>query len=196
MNIRFLLAALAGGLAMFVWTSFAHVATPLGYTGFSTLKNDVAVRTALASSEGAGTGLYMYPAYNPKATNADAEMARFNAMTKTGPSGLILYRPAGRAAETGLDTLGSELLLEVIEALMLTFVIARSTAQTLISRMVLSLAVGIAAGLTTNGSQLVWYGFPTDYTCAQLLIDALRYLAAGLAISLVLRRGLSKAASA
>jgi hypothetical protein len=187
MNFRLVLAALAGGLAMFMWTSFAHVMTPLGYIGMSSLTNDAAVRTALAQSQGPKSGLYIFPAYDPKARDGAAEMARATQAARTGPSGLVLYHPAGKGAEMGLETMGSELLLEVIEAFMLAIVIANSTALTLTSRLILSMAVGFAAALTTNGSQQVWYGFPTDYTRAQVVIDVVRYLVAGLVVSLVLR---------
>jgi hypothetical protein len=186
MGFRLFLAALAGGLAMFVWTSTAHVATPLGQMGMGSLKNDAAVRTALAQSQGNQGGLYMFPAYDPNAKDGNAEMARVTELSRTGPSGLILYRPAGQGVLMNLETMGSELLLEVIEAFMLVIVITQSTAFSLKSRLILSMVVGFAAALTTNGSQQVWYGFPSDYTRAQMIIDVLRFVIAGTAIHFVL----------
>ena len=43
--MRILLAGLAGAVAMFIWTSIAHMATPLGTIGFSQIPNE-AGRTA------------------------------------------------------------------------------------------------------------------------------------------------------
>jgi hypothetical protein len=49
---RIILAGILGGIAMFVWTSIAHLATPLGMVGIKEIPNEQAVLSAMQSSMG------------------------------------------------------------------------------------------------------------------------------------------------
>ena len=49
-------------------------------------------------------------------------------------------------------------------------------------------AVGVAVGIGTNVSYLIWYGFPGSYTIANIAMTVIGYFAAGLAIAAVLKR--------
>lgn len=57
---RIILAGILGGIAMFIWTSIAHMALPLGEAGIGEIPNDEALMTAMQSSIGAKTGLYIF----------------------------------------------------------------------------------------------------------------------------------------
>ena len=46
---------------MFVWTSIAHMALPLGEAGINEIPNESAVLSAMQSSMGDKTGLYVFP---------------------------------------------------------------------------------------------------------------------------------------
>jgi len=50
--MRILLAGVLGGIAMFVWTSIAHMALPLGEAGIGEIPNESAVLGAIQSSMG------------------------------------------------------------------------------------------------------------------------------------------------
>ena len=58
---RIILAGVLGGIAMFIWTSIAHMALPLGHAGIKELPNEQAVLAALQTSVGDKTGLYLFP---------------------------------------------------------------------------------------------------------------------------------------
>jgi hypothetical protein len=55
--MRVVIAGVLGGIAMFVWTSIAHLATPLGALGFSQMTGEATVLPALASGVGEKTGV-------------------------------------------------------------------------------------------------------------------------------------------
>ena len=60
--MRILLAGVLGGIAMFVWTSIAHMALPLREAGINEIPNESVVLNAMQSSIGDKTGLYIFPA--------------------------------------------------------------------------------------------------------------------------------------
>ena len=59
--MKILLAGVLGGIVMFVWTSIAHMALPLGEAGINEIPNESAVLSAMQSSIGDKTGLYIFP---------------------------------------------------------------------------------------------------------------------------------------
>jgi hypothetical protein len=56
-----LLAGILGGVVMFIWTSIAHMALPLGEARINEIPNESAVLNAMQSSMGDKTGLYIFP---------------------------------------------------------------------------------------------------------------------------------------
>jgi hypothetical protein len=59
--MKILLAGIIGGIVMFVWTSIAHMALPLGEAGINEIPNESAVLNAMQSSMGNGINFH-YPA--------------------------------------------------------------------------------------------------------------------------------------
>ncbi len=59
--MRILIAGILGGIVMFIWTSIAHMALPLGEAGINEIPNESAVLGAMQSSIGDKTGLYIFP---------------------------------------------------------------------------------------------------------------------------------------
>ncbi len=59
--MKVFLAGIFGGIAMFIWTSIAHLMLPLGEAGISEIPNESAVLSALQSNIGDQTGLYIFP---------------------------------------------------------------------------------------------------------------------------------------
>ena len=58
---RIFLAALLGAIAMFIWTSIAHMALPLGEAGIGEIPNEAAVLSAMQSSIADQAGTYFFP---------------------------------------------------------------------------------------------------------------------------------------
>jgi hypothetical protein len=183
--MRTILAGFLGGIAMFIWTSIAHMALPLGQTGFSQIPGEAAVLTSMHHAIGQGTGLYFFPWTDMRQSNAMAEEA---AKLKANPSGLLIYRPPGSDGMTA-TTLLVEFAKEAAVSLIAAFLLARTVLFSYAARVGFVALVGLAATLTTNVSYWNWYGFPADYTLSAMVTEFVGYLAAGLAIAAVLGRG-------
>jgi hypothetical protein len=55
--MRVLIAGVIGGVAMYIWSSLAHVALPLGQIGISPIPNEPAVAAVLHAALGDNDGL-------------------------------------------------------------------------------------------------------------------------------------------
>src|SRR4029077_19909660 len=70
MTTRIILAGILGGIAMFIWTSIAHMVLPLGEAGIGAIPNEQAVLSALQAGLGDKSGLFIFPGFGlgPEAT--------------------------------------------------------------------------------------------------------------------------------
>ena len=182
--MRILIAGIVGGIAMFIWTSIAHVVLPLGAVGLSQIPNEKPVLNAMQNSIGTTSGLYIFPWVDVKRSDA---MAQAEAKMKVNPSGLLIYRPAGAEGMTP-KMLIVEFIKEVIVSLIAALLLAQAVLRSYGARAGFVALIGLAAGLTTNISYWNWYGFPGDYTTAYAAIDIIGYVVAGLAIAAILKR--------
>ena len=101
---RILLAGLLGGIAMFVWSSVAHLVLPLGQAGIKDIPNEQAVLVALRSALGEGSGLYFFPGMglgtDAASQQKQAAMQQYEQKLAANPSGLLIYHPPGAKALT------------------------------------------------------------------------------------------------
>jgi hypothetical protein len=180
MTTRVLIAGILGGIAMYIWSTLAHVVLPLGQVGFSQMPNEVAVLAAARASNGGKDGLYFFPWVDPKDPQL---MQKMDAAIKTGPSGLLLYHPPGHGVTDMAGPMIMEFLKEVLQALIAAFLISLAAVRTYFGRVGFVTLIGAAVAITTNISYWIWYGFPVDYTLAAVAIELIDYIAAGLAIA-------------
>jgi len=177
--MRILVAGLLGAVAMFIWTAIAHMATPLAYTGISKMQNEPAVLSVMQSGVGAKSGFYFYPWIDPKDPQAEQKET---ALMKTNPSGFLIYHPAGASYDMTplmLEEFGKELAQSLIEA----FLLSLTALAGYFSRVGFVTMLGVFGSLGTDMSYLIWYGFPCNYTLAQITIEVVGALAAGLVIA-------------
>jgi hypothetical protein len=179
--MRIVIAGILGGIAMFIWTSIAHVATPLGSVGLSTMPGEDQVIAALHANLGDKGALYFFPGVSSP-TDAKA-MAAQTAKMQSGPSGLLAYNPPTTGAMTGRQ-LGVEFGIEVVEALLTAAVI--SVATGFWPRWRLAIGIGLIAAVTTNVSYWNWYGFSGAFTLAAAFVEVLKYMIAGAVAAAVL----------
>lgn len=97
--MRIFLAALFGGIAMFIWSAIAHMALPLGEAGLQELPD--ATLDLLAGQMGQQSGLYIFPGFGlpPDASQAAKREAMKHAAERLArfPSGIMMYFPPARA---------------------------------------------------------------------------------------------------
>lgn len=189
---RIILAGILGAVAMFVWTSIAHMALPLGEAGVQNTMNDDALLSALKSTVKDKPGLYIYPSMGlgPDATHAQRSeaMKSFEAKLENNPSGFFIYHPAGSRPMNMVKYLTTEFLTELCEALLAVWLLAQTRIVTFGGRMGFVTTAGIIAAIATNVSYWNWWGFPGNYTGAYIFIQVVGFFLVGVVAAIMFRR--------
>jgi hypothetical protein len=170
--MRTLLAGILGGIAMYVWSTIAHVATPLATVGIGTLPDEATVISSLEKSVGDGRGLFLFP--NQTAAGANAP--------KEGPFGFLVYRSHVSYALKP-SNLVIEFGTELTESILAAFLLSLAVLSTYIARVGFVTLIGVTASIATNLSYWNWYGFSGRYSLAQIFMVVVGYVAAGLVIA-------------
>jgi hypothetical protein len=153
--MKILLAAILGAMAMFLWTSIAHMALPLGEAGIGEIPNESAVLSAMQSSIGDQTGLYIFPGLgvgkNASRQEKNEAMRHMNEKIAANPSGILMYHAPGRPFTLG-KLLGIEFATELLEAILVVFLLAQTRIASFAGRVGFVLVAGILAAIGTNVS--------------------------------------------
>ncbi len=189
--MKIVLAGASGGIAMFIWTSIAHMFLPLGEAGISEIPNESAVLSAMQSSIGEQTGLYIFPGpgVGKNATRQEKHeaMKHMGEKMATNPSGILMYHAPGRPFTFG-KWLGIEFGTELLEAILVVFLLAQTSIASFAGRVGFVLVAGILASIATNVSYWNWYGFPCVYTASYMLIQIIGFFLVGIVAAFVLRK--------
>jgi hypothetical protein len=189
MTTRAFLAALLGGIAMFIWSFVAHDLLPLGEIGMREFKNEASMLDTLKTNLGEARGIYHFPGHKagPNATRQERSDAIKRAIEKaaTGPSGMLIYHPSREFSFAKL--LGIEFATELLEAILIVFLLTQTRIESFGGRIGFVLVAGILAVITTNVPYWNWYGFPSRYTAAYMFIEIIGFLCVGLIAALLLK---------
>jgi hypothetical protein len=180
MAMRAAAAAVLGGFLMFAWLSIAHM-SPLGEIGISLLPREYLITSTLEAGAGNSGGLFIFPA----SPEANAEV----------PSGFMVFYSDNMFFGDMSSRIALELVKDLIQALVLTAMIAWAGLNGFLSRIGFSVGAGLLAGATTNFSLAIWYGFPIAYALGSASITLVGYLAAGIGIALLLPKSDTRFAS-
>src|SRR5215475_5109001 len=128
-RMKVLLAGMLGGIVMFIWTSIAHMALPLGEAGIGEIPNESAVLSAMQSSMGEKTGLYIFPglgvgenATRDKKNEAKKQMQQ---RIDVNPSVILIYLPPCLPFAFG-KSLAIEFGTEVLQAILVIWLLAQT----------------------------------------------------------------------
>jgi hypothetical protein len=189
--MRILLAGILSGIAMFIWTSIAHMALPLGEAGINEIPNESAVLSAMQSNMADKTGLYIFPGLgvgkNATREEKSEAMKQMQQRIAANPSGILMYHPPGRPFAFG-KSLIVEFSTEVLQAILVIWLLAQTRIGSLGGRVGFVLIAGILAAITTNVSYWNWYGFPGVYTASYILIEIVGFFLVGMVAALLLRK--------
>lgn len=177
---RILLAALLGGLAVFVWSFISHMVFQIEGSAVRTLPNEEATLEALRGSI-PEAGFYIFPLMGDPSKATKEEEARWVEKYRTGPAGVLVYRPLGGEFSFS-RLLVVELLSNVLAALIAALLLARM-AGSYLQRVLILAALGVFAWLSISISYWNWYGFPGSFTFSEGLDQLLGWLVAGLVIA-------------
>jgi hypothetical protein len=189
---RIFLAGLLGGIAMFIWSSIAHMVLPLGETGLSEIPNEQTILDAMQHNIAEKSGLYIFPGFglgpNPTREQKNEAMKHMADNFARRPSGILMYNAAGSRPIDMVRWLGVEFLTEVAEALLAVYLLSKTRLTNFGARLGFMIGAGILAAIATNISYWNWYGFPTSYTLSYVSTQVVGFLCAGLVAAFVLRK--------
>src|SRR6059058_5763552 len=189
--MKILLAGVLAGVVMFIWTSIAHMALPLGEAGVREIPNESAVLGAMQNNIGEQTGLYIFPGpgvgKNATRQEKNEAMKHVGEKMAANPSGILMYHAPGRPFTLG-KWLGTEFGTELLEAILVVFLLAQTRIVSFAGRVSFVLTAGILAAIATNVSYWNWYGFPSVYTASYMLIQIVGFFCIGIVAALVLRK--------
>lgn len=196
---RILLAGILGGIAMFAWSSIAHMVLPLGTVGIREIPNEQAVLSAMQTSMGGSSGMYLFPGMglgpSPSMKEMNAAMPQYEKKLATNPHGIVIYHPPGGKAMEPRQ-LVTEFITEVVEALLAAWLLSRTRLASYASRVGFVFVVGLTAAITTNIPYWNWYGFPGSYTVSYMSIELISYLVAGLVAAAVMKCAMAESMAA
>ena len=176
MAIRIAAATLLGGFLMFAWLSIAHM-SPLGEIGISLLPREYLITSTLEAGAGNSGGLYIFPA----SPEANAEV----------PSGFMVFYSDNIYFGGMGGRIALEFFKDVFQTFVLAILIAWAGLSGFVPRLGFAFAAGLLAGMTTNFSLVIWYGFPFSYALGSASVTAIGYLAAGVGIGLLLPKSVA-----
>lgn len=191
MTKRVLLAALLGGIAMFVWTFAAHEFLPFGEAGVKEIPNEAPVLSAIRSSIGDGAGFYIFPGtgLGPNATSQQRQAAaqQYEQKLASNPSGILIYRPPGTPLMFP-RRLAIEFLTELIQSLLVVILLAQAHLLRFAARVGFVVLTGVLASIATNVSYWNWYGFPAIYTASYMTTGIVGFLGVGLIAAAIVKK--------
>jgi hypothetical protein len=176
-----LLAALVGGILMYVWASGMHL-SPLAQTGFKGLQNEPATVAALKAGTGDKPGMYFYPYTDMGSKDA---MQKMTDALKTSPHGFMIYHPAGGGGMSPAQLIG-EFVLELFETLLALWLMSKTSVNSFAGRVGFMAGVGVLAAVVTNASYWIWYEYPTDYTIVAMVVEIGKFVFAGIGAAFIL----------
>jgi hypothetical protein len=189
--MRIYLAALLGGIAMFIWTYLAYTVLPLGSIGIRGIPNETAVLDALQKNIREKSGVYIFPGTMLGPNQTDEQKATaMNDLAKSVaryPSGILMYSAAGARPIERSRWLSVDFVTELAEAILAVFLLSRTRLTTFGARTGFVLVTGILVAIGSNVPYWNWYGFSGSYILSYMLIQVVGFLCVGLVTALVLK---------
>jgi hypothetical protein len=188
--IKILLGGVVGGLVIFFWGFVSHMVLPLGEMGLRTIPNEDDLNAAI-KTDVREPGLYFVPGRDMSKSQSEEEMQAHMDKVSKGPYGYMVIYPNGRDSSLG-KRLPIELGTNVVCALLSAILVTQLRAGFIV-RVACVTLVGILASIMTLVPYWNWYGFPTDFTLAQIVHHTVGWFLAGLVLALIVRPAFPKA---
>lgn len=187
---RVVIAAIAGGIVMFLWGWLAHVVLPIGGMGLQSLPNEEEIRGVLSRSI-PEAGLYFFPGIDLGGGLTPEEQAAWQDKYRSGSTGLLVYHPVG-GEHLSPRKLVTEFASNVLGAGVAALLVAWMAAS--YGRRVLAVTLlGLFGWLSISASYWNWYGFPGEFFAAEGLEQVVGWFLAGLPIAGIARRTIGPA---
>ena len=189
--VRILLAGVIGGLVLFFWGFASHMLLPIGEMGMQSIAKEDALAAAMKADVPA-PGLYFVPGRDMSKPQSNEEMQAHLEKVAKGPFGFMVIYPTGRDVSLA-KRLPIELGTNVVCAI-LAAVLVSQLRPGFVVRVACVTLLGLLASIMTSVPFWNWYGFPTDFTLAQIAEHTVGWLLAGIALAAIVRPAAAKPA--
>jgi hypothetical protein len=181
---KILLGGVVAGVVVFFWGFVAHMLLPLGEMGLQSIPNEGDLSAAI-KKDVREPGLYFVPGRDMSKSQSREEMEAHMAKVTKGPYGLMVLYPDGRDVSLG-KRLPIEFATNVVCALLAAILISQLRPGFMV-RVACVTLVGLLASIMTLVPYWNWYGFPTDFTLAQIVEKTIGWFLAGIVLASIVR---------
>ncbi len=181
---RLVVAWLAGILTIYVWGALSHMVLLKG-AGFSRMPDEQRVVTALQGSL-ERDGLYLFPSPDFSGRAPPEETQAWERRFLAGPTGMIVYHPAGSSPVSGRK-LGLQLLADMIAAAIAVHLIRRMRGSVWANASTVGL-LGVFAIASVATIFWNWYGFPHAFFVAVCIDMIVGWSLTGVVITALVTR--------
>jgi hypothetical protein len=188
---KVLLGGIVGGIIVFFWGFVAHELLPIGVKGVGFIPQESAMAAAMKESV-REPGLYALPGHDFSKPQSAEEMQAYMDKVAKGPFGFMVIYPAGHDPSLG-KRLPIELGTNVVCAL-LAAILVTQIRPGFIVRVACVTLMGILGSIMVLVPYWNWFGFPSDFTLGQMIVHAVGWFLAGIALAAIVRPGAPKAA--
>ena len=193
---RILLAGILGGIVMFLWGGLWHDQLPTAFAGLRSLPSQQTIVSTLKANV-PEAGMYLFPGFGVPDSASFAEkkaaMQNLEKNPPAGPQGLLIYSPA--AIGLSPKMLVTEAATNIIQALLVAFLLAQTGLKRFSSRLGFVFVLGLVAATTTNISLWNFYQFSTAWIVGQISFLIIGYLLVGIIVAAIVKTGASKASA-
>ncbi len=184
--VKRIVAAVLGGLVLFFWGYFSHAVLPIGEAGLRTTASEDVLLGAMKGGL-SEPGVYILPGGEHDADlNSEAYKA-WAAKYEAGPTAFLVYHPTGEEPMS-LRQLGSELLTNMIAAMLAVFVLS-GLSTGYVGRVMACTALGLLAWVSVSLSHWIWHRFPTEFALGEGVDQVGGWFLAGLLLAALIRPG-------
>jgi hypothetical protein len=181
--MRVILAAVVGGLLLFLWGFVAHMFLPFSENAMKPIPNEAPVIESLRGNV-TEDGVYFLP-YMNYMTASEADQKAYAEKIASGPSGLLVVRT--RHDMDMMPELPNEAASNLLAALVVALVVSGLGIRGYGARVRAIFAFGVVAWLSISVSQWTWYGFSNEFLISDLVDQWGGWLLAGLGMAAVLK---------
>lgn len=182
MSGRNWIAAIAGGIVLFMWGFISHMVLQVGEAGIKTIP--VATEDSMVSmlrDSLSERGFYIFPGYDMKGHPTPEETKAWEARYQAGPTGILIYDPAGKAILSPRQLL-TELFANIAGAAIVVYVLSFLPGGFL-RRVLVSTLFGLFSWVVLSVPYWNWYGFPSDFIAAEGFDQVFSWFLVGLVLA-------------
>lgn len=183
-GVRVAVAAVVGGLVMFLCGAVLHVGLELETRTIGVSSSETQLRQLLAA-QAHPPGFYAFPSLPAELESAPKAVAQYEQEWMRGPSGILLVAPTGEASMGPVQLLG-ELFCNIAACALACLLLISQGNASFVRRLFGFLLLAPVSTLTLTASHVLWYRFPQQFAIDGLWVALVEWFLAGLVMAWIL----------